>query len=374
MPGMGRLMLNLKDIPEELNIRAIKDKFLLGVFGASPSGCAPTNLFQEFRLKGINLLRAWTTWGVIERQEGNYSGESCPDDSFIDYAYKTGTFIDGAGTLFLIGGAYMLPDFVYHRPFEEQKAMAEKFIRAVVQRFPHINSWTLNEPIAQNVLELSKEQNYELFVSASHWIHETNSQAKVLVNMIPIPADWSTPHYDPNRVMDDLISRGIEADIIGIELYSMFAGSNKDENGYPTFDWVKQRIDIFRRYGLPILFSEVGVPGNMNNVEQLEKQADWLEAFLRLAHDDPGVIGATWWSIQDNDEFIPYAGLTNSDNTFRPTAERLCKLAEEWNPTIKHVLNGQNYLELEPGEYDVIFDQQLFRVNVHIGETIVISA
>ena len=374
MPGMGRLMLEFYSTPNELKVRMINDKFLIGIGAATSSGCAPSNILRDLRLNGINLFRVWTAWGVIERQEGNYSGVPCPDESFIEYAYETGAFLDGCGTLFLLGGPYIVPDFVSNRPFEEQKRMAENFIRAVVQRFPHITSWTLNEPIAQNVLGLSREQNYDLFVSASHWIHETNPDAKVLINMIPIPVDWSSLHYDPNRVMDDMLSRGLEADIIGIEIYSLWEGSYQDKNGCPRLDWVGQRIEIFRRYGLPILFSEVGVPGIMNNVEQLNKQADWLEAFLRLAHNDPDVIGATWWFTQDEDEYIPDVGLTNDDNTFRPVAKRMFKLAEEWNPSIVRVLNGQNYLELEPGEYDVIFDKHIFRVNIRAGETFVITA
>jgi len=267
---------------------------------------------------------------------------------------------------------WLIPRFAIGRPFDEQKEMIEKFVRATVSRFPEIEIWTLNEPIAQNCFGWSREQVYDVFVSASKWIHEVNPEVKVMINMIPIQCNWSGLDYDPNEVLDDLIDRGLEADIIGIELYYWWAETEeRDENGYPRLDWVESRIDIFRRYNLPILFSEVGVPGMIDGRNQFEEQADWMEAFFRFCHDDEDVIGATWYFVRD-DPFMPYAGLTNDDYTYRPVGERLIEIANEWNLSTTHNLNDQRYLDLEPGEYDVIVDQEVFPVSLVEGQAVVI--
>jgi hypothetical protein len=151
-----------------------------------------------------------------------------------------------------------------------------------------------------------------------------------MVNMIPMPCNWSGLDYDPNVVLDDLIARGLQADVIGIELYSFFAEEpDLDANGYPTMDWVQSRIDLFRKYNLPILFSEVAVPGEVNGRNQFAEQADWLEAFFRLAKSDPDVVGAVWYFVRD-DNLMVFPGLLNHDYSMRPAAERLLSLANEW--------------------------------------------
>jgi len=276
---------------------------------------------------------------------------------------------NGHCLLFLIDKNYVIPRFALGRSFVQQKSMIERFVKATVRRFPQIAIWTLNEPIVQSCFGWSREQNYEVFVAASKWIHEVKPEAKVMVNMIPIRCRWSGLDYEPNKVLDDLLARGLQADIIGIELYYWWAkGKNCDGNGYPRMDWVKSRVDMFRRYGLPIIFSEVGVPGIMKGREQFDKQADWAETFFRFCHDDKDVIGATWYFVRDN-SFMPYAGLVNDDYTLRPVAERLIALANEWNPTVTHQAQ-RGYLDLDAGRYDLIVNEQVYRVSVREGKVI----
>jgi GH35 family endo-1,4-beta-xylanase len=269
---------------------------------------------------------------------------------------------------------WLIPRFAIGRSFNDQKVMIEKFLRATVSRFPNIGIWTLNEPIAQNGLGWSRDQIYDVFVSASKWIHETNPKAKVMINMIPIPANWSGLEYEPNHVLDDLLERGLEPDIIGIELYYWWAPTEKrDENGYPMLDWVKSKVDIFRKYNLPIIFSEVGIPGIIDGKNQFDKQADWMEAFFSFCHDDEDIIGATWYCVRDEPGFMPYAGLMDDDFTYRPVANRLIKIANELNSSTTHILNGRKYLDLAPGRYDVIVNQEVIRVNVIKGQTVTIG-
>lgn len=371
-PGKGRIVLDFETTPQKIIVRSILDNFLIGVGTTDPKGCVSKDILQDFRLNGINYFLPFTSWASVENSPGDYTNDICPGDEFIKLATQSGATLNGHCTIFLMNEPWLIPNYAFGHTYEEQKLMLESFVKATVRRFSEIKIWDLNEPIAQNAFGWSREQNYDLFVSASQWVHEVNPDAKVMINMIPIPNSWSGLYYDPNKVLDDLISRGLEADVIGIELYYGWAKpSQQDTDGYPTLEWVKQIIDMFRGYHLPIIFSEVGVPGVVQGIEKYEQQADWLEAFIRLAHDDPDVIGATWYFVRD-DAFLPYAGLTNSDYTLRPVGKRLMMLAEEWNPSVINYLNDKNYIDLATGEYEVIIDRTIFRINVIDGQVITI--
>lgn len=366
--GKGRVIFNL-EVPDKITTRKIVDNFLIGVGTTDPEGTDHIRtVLNDLRIGGINYFLPAPTWGLIEeKEEGSYIWVPWLEN-LVHWADETGAVQNGHMLIFFHDQPYLIPEFAIDRPFDEQKEMLKNFIKATVSHFPEIEIWTLNEPIAQNFLGWSREQNYDVFVSASKWIHEINSEAKVMINMIPINVNWGGLDYEPREVMDDLIDRGLEADIIGIELYYWWA-EEVDENGYPTLDWVKSRVDIFRKYNLPIIFSEIGVPGVMERKEQFDEQADWMEAFFRFFHDDEDVIGITWYFVRD-DPFMPYAGLTNDDYTYRPVGERLMELANEWNPLTIHNLNGQKYLDLDPGEYDVIVNQQVFRVSIVEGQVV----
>lgn len=371
--GKGRIILELEDVPEEITTRRLVDNFFVGVGTTDPEGTDYIRtVLNDLRIGGVNYFLPATTWGLIEQEEGSYTWVPWLED-FVHWAEETGAVQNGHMLIFFHDQPYLIPEFVFDRPFDEQKERLENFVKAAVSHFQEIEIWTLNEPIAQNFLGWSREQNYDVFVSVSKLIHEINPGAKVMINMIPIQCNWSGFDYDPNEVLDDLLDRGLEADIIGIELYYWWAGTeNRDENGYPMLDWVADRLDIFKRYNLPIIFSEVGVPYIIDGGNQLDAQADWMEAFFRFCYNQEDVIGATWYLVRD-DPFMPYGGLTNDDCTYRPVAERLIEIANEWNPSTTHDLNGQRYLDLGPGGYDVIVNQEIFRVSVVEGQAVMIT-
>jgi uncharacterized protein (TIGR03437 family) len=369
----GRVILDLDPLPEKLVVRKIVDNFLLGVGTTDPRGCVSPDFLRTLRIAGLNYFLPFTTWSSVAGKDQSYMGDPCPGRQSIAWLSKSGARLNGHCLLFLFNQPYVIPSFAYGRPFAAQKTLLERFIREAVSRLPEIEMWTLNEPVNQNALNWSREQIYDAFVSASQWIRETNPKAKIMLNMIPIPNNWSGLSYDPNQVLDDLLARGLKPDIIGIELYPSFAGApNSDENGYPKLEWVRSRVDLFRKYNLPILFSEVAVPGATAGRDQFSRQADWAEAFLRQCHNDKAIIGATWYFVRD-DDFLPSGGLANDDYTLRPVADRILKLAGEWNPATTYTLAGGNYLDLVPGDYDVVVDQQVYRVHITSGTTVRLS-
>ncbi len=218
--GEGRLALDLAYLPQQITIRQVKDEFLIGVGTTdNKAGCVSANFLNTLRAAGINYFLPFTSWAVIEPIEGYYLGGLCPYSAFYKRLSENGATLTGHCLLFFIDEPWTIPDFVAGRSFDEQKRMIETFVKTTVEKYPEIEIWDLNEPVAQNSLGWSLDQHYDIFVSASKWIHEARPEAKVMINMIPIPCHWSTFQYEPEPVMDELLARGLEADVIGVELY-----------------------------------------------------------------------------------------------------------------------------------------------------------
>lgn len=391
MKPSGRITLNFPSLPEQITIRQIKDEFLIGVGTTDKrdgSGCTPVEILYQFRASGINYFLPFTHWSSIETREGDYSGDPCPGEDFIRQAARSGCVLNGHGLVVLRDNdpnvvpskiPQMLPEFVIGRPFEEQRNMIEKYIRATMRRFPEIEMWGIGEPVWHNGLGCSLEQNYEVFVAASKWIHQVNPNAKVMISMLPVSCQRPAFYHEPKKVMDDLMTKGLEADVIGVELfyddarYQHWADmSELDKNGFPTMEWVKNKIKLFSNYKLPIILSETSVSGRMYGKDLWDEQADWLEQYFKVCHDERGVIGATWYFIRDRD-VLPYGGLMNDDFSFRPAGERLLKLVNDWNPAYIHQLEGKDFVDLEPGKYDIVIDKSTFRVAVSAGESVTLS-
>jgi hypothetical protein len=351
--GSGRITLNFVVMPEVVILRKINDDFLFGVGTTDErDGWVSDPFLRTLRLGGVNYFLPFTSWAGIEQTEGSYTGIPAPGKDFIDFAAGSGAVLNGHCTLFLINQSWSVPLFANDHSFQEQKNMIGNFIRSAVQQYPQIGIWTLNEPIATNALGWSRDEIYDVFVSASKWIHEENPNARVMINMIPTPNTWSGLYYDPIQVLDDLIVRGVEIDIIGIELYQ--------EDSYPSIDWVMNKVDLFRKYDLPIIFSEVGVSGVPQG---FDSQANWLEDVYRYALNDPIIIGTAWYFMRDQSNGWDY-GLANDDYSLRLAGERLLEIIEEVNPSSSYSLNNQTYLDIKPGTYDVIIGSNIYRVTI----------
>jgi len=370
--GKGRIIFNYEKLPKEVIIREINDDFLLGVGTTAPEGGIPSNILKNLRIGGVNYYLPFITWASIEHQEGNYNGIPTPGLGTISWLKNSGATLNGHCFIFFHDVTYVTPRFAYNRPFDEQKRMIERFVKTTVARFPEIDIWTLNEPMYQNSFGWTDEQNYDIFVSVSKWVHEVNPKAKVMINMVPIADRGAGRNYEPEKVLDELFKRGLEADIVGVELYHFWVNQDeRDEYGYPKIEWIKNKVDIFKKYKLPIIFSEVGIPGIVDNKPQFDKQAEWLEKFIRYCHNDTHVKGIVWYFVVD-DSFMPYAGLVESDNSYRPVYYSLLKMANEIFPSTTYTIGNRSYVDIEPGKYDIIINQKIIPINVIEGKGVII--
>jgi len=367
--GKGRLMLTTESMPESITVRKINSDFLFGV-GTDLND----SMFLDLPLKGINYFAYPINWGRIEEIPGKYVWSSMKDiDKILNLERKYGAHIEGLhifwDTTYYWG---MVPTFYWGEHFEVQKEKIEKFVKAIVGLNPEIDSWEIGEAYYGYGLGWTKSEIYDVYISISKWIHETNPNAKVIYVTIPVPT-YLGHYYNPKEVLDDLFKGGLEADILGIEFYqNSFSGEDLDENGYPTTSCIKRITDEFRVYNKPILYEEIGVSAFVNGKTQYDKQAEWLESFYRFCYNDPDIIGAVWLFIRDDPPLFPY-GFANDDYSYRPAATALFNFINECNPIFTFNLDNKNYIDLDPGDYDIMFNNSFKKAKVVEGEVSLID-
>ncbi len=369
-PDKGRIVFtSFKSPPQAITARSIKTDFFVGA--GTCCNISSTDIVQ-LRSSGINDFLLEASWGKIETMPGSYGGHPTPGVTGISLIQKINANLTGYWLIFLRDESRMIPEFTKGKNYTEIKQMLANYVKAMVQRYPGVKIWDLQQPIVQNAFGWSKEECYDIFVSASKWVHAANPQAKVMINMNP-NLNLNTA-YDPNKVIDDLLSRGMEADIIGVGLHYASSVNNRDADLFPKLDWTLGRIDVFRKYKLPIILTSVDVPAMLMGRDVTAIQANYLEALLRKCKSDKDVMGVYWLYYYDNPTCgIPSPGLVNLDRSHRPVMDRLGKLIDEWNPKTTLQVNDKGYVDIAPGLYDISFEADkdefynttaVYRVNI----------
>lgn len=369
--GKGRIIFTgFVDLPEVIFTRKIMKDFLVGVAAA---GITPP-IRKDMRYMGINHFLLQPQWRTIEKIEGSYSDEVDVDKGNITWLLDNGASLSAYGLLFFRNER--VPEFTKSRPFAEIKGMVKQYVISMVNRYPKVQIWDLHEPITQNCFGWTNEDCYDIFVSASKWLHEINPQAKVMITFNPNVQQLSSGlNYDPVQVMDNLQKRGIDVNFIGIKLFYPSTQGNRDVYEYPKLDWIMSRVNALRKFGVPVILCDVDVPGMIGEKNQWEHQANYLDSLLAYCVKDKIIAGATWHFIRDPSEW-PYWGLVNKDNSYRPVANRFMDTVNKWNPPTTVSRNGQAYIDLVPGKYDIVADLRefrpivVFRVDVTQGQTI----
>jgi hypothetical protein len=128
--------------------------------------------------------------------------------------------------------------------------------------------------------------------------------AKIYMNNLL--GDVPSWNYYPLKGMKLLIEKGIEFDMIGLEVYGKdrTPGVPSDSNGNPVVQSVSKRLDTWAELGKPIILTEVDVTTEPNK----KTQAEWLRDFYAMAFAKPYMKGIVWSFMFDN-PWLPKAGI-----------------------------------------------------------------
>ena len=261
-----------------------------------------------------------------------YPGRTVPkkdkyEYGFIDHAleFLKDSSITPKGHPLWFGHAEANPEWLKNLPYDKLKESAKKIAFHHVDAYKgDIEIWdAMNEAHDwANCFELNQDQLLELTEICCNSLREANDKATSIINICLPFAEYVAGRYNcygalPQRLnspfayFNKVLERGIDFDVVGIQLY------------FPARDMVAvdRMLDTFKKLGKPIHITEMGVNGGTRNSSQgnagsswsqlsmsegvwhggwnEHTQADWMEQFYTIAAARDEITALTWWDFME---------------------------------------------------------------------------
>jgi hypothetical protein len=230
-----------------------------------------------------------------------------------------------------------LPEWLYiwEHDYETLRDLIYEHIQRVVQRYDkHVRLWNVVSGIhAYNSFNLSFEQIMELTRMSCLLVKKLVPNAQV---MIELAMPWGEYYSRNQRTIPPLlyadmaVQSGIKFDAFGIQL-----GMGVPVDGYYIRDLlqVSSLLDEFVGFGKTVQVTACEVPsdttmdtsdawggkaqvlkaGHWHTPWSQRLQAEWLQAFYRIAISKPFVESVCWRDLADSEgHYIPHGGLCTS--------------------------------------------------------------
>jgi endo-1,4-beta-xylanase len=250
---------------------------------------------------------------------------------------------------------WVTPDWLRNKNFDQLLKYVEQHIKEVVGFYKEeIEVWEVVNELHDwaNELELTPDQAVYLTKFACNIARSVNPKIKLLINNCRPFGDYvqlgrwhdKKAKYEqrtPHQFIKDLISAGVDFDIIGLQVYYAY---------YSAADAIKN-IERFKLFNKSVQLSEVGAPSAGIKLEfcdtipedlsgvpydwhrywDEELQADWLENIFTYAYSQNFIEGANWYDFIDPHSFLIKGGLLKSpDGEKKAAYYRLKKLQSDW--------------------------------------------
>lgn len=251
---------------------------------------------------------------------------------------------------------WVTPEWLKSKSYRDVLKYVKQHVRKVVGHYGQdIVIWEVVNELHDwaNELELNHEQTIELTRVACDEAHDTNPEAKLLINTCCPFAEYiqrglwherkaKFPQRSPRQFVAQLLNEGVDFDIIGVQKYftkrpiaasveiiESFAQFNKEvhlaEVGCPSRGLTQEFIDE-TDYDLSL------APYEWHRHWDEALQADWLEAIFSFAYSKPWITAANWYDFIDPVSFLKSGGLMRSFTGERKVAfTRLRELREKWS-------------------------------------------
>jgi endo-1,4-beta-xylanase len=273
--------------------------------------------------------------------------------NLLEWLDRTKIVTKGHPLIFLVPNA--TPDWQRNLSFEETRKSCLRHVRDSILKFRNrVHIWdVINEAHVQpdnapgsEMRGYTKEQNVELTLAALKTAREADPTCFRIVNstgtwcdyyMGRQPAPWQQSVYDYLKMVKDA---GNDYDAVGLQYY---------HSGRDMLEF-ERNLESFKGFGKPIHITELGFSSSSDNVKESEwwgggvggakilwrgerfteeTQAQWFEAFYKIAFSKPFVDAITCWDFTDPG-FIPNGGLLRADFTPKSSYERLLALLTKW--------------------------------------------
>ncbi len=273
-------------------------------------------------------------WKQTEPKERHY--EYSQVDAWINWAARAKRRVH-AGPL-LSFDAKHLPEWLYiwEHDYEALRDLTYEHIQRMVQRYErHVRVWNVVSGIhANNSFNLNFDQLMELTRMSCLLVKKLAPRAEVLIDLT---MPWGEYYARNQRTIPPLlyadmaVQSGIKFDAFGLQLYM-----GVPVDGYYVRDLlqVSSLLDEFVGFGKGLHITACSVPSNMapdawdawGGQQPIAKggqwhqpwsprlQAEWVQAFCRVAMSKPFVESVCWRDLADYEgHFIPHGGLCRNN-------------------------------------------------------------
>jgi hypothetical protein len=287
------------------------------------------------RLREIfDFIRVPMPWKQTEPKERHYQYSHV--DAWINWAARAKKAVH-AGPL-LSFEPEQLPEWLYiwEHDYEALRDLTYEHIQRIVQRYDrHVGLWNVVSGIhANNSFNLNFDQLMELTRMSCLLVKKLAPQSEVLIDLT---MPWGEYYARNQRTIPPLlyadiaVQSGIKFDAFGLQMYM-----GVPVDGYYVRDLmqISSLLDEFVGFGKDLHITACSVPSNVaadawdawGGQKPVPKggrwhqpwsprlQAEWLQAFCRVALSKPFVESVCWRDLADYEgHYIPHGGLCRND-------------------------------------------------------------
>ena len=303
-------------------------------FGCQVDLLSTSDEFKTRMSEAFDFVSIPMPWKHTEPKEHEYRYDEI--DSWVSWAVQNKKPIH-AGPL-LSFDQKQLPEWLYiwEHDYDALRDLIYERIQKVVQRYgSHVKSWKVVAGIhAQNSFNLKFEQLMELTRMGCLLVKNLAPASHVVIDLILPWGEYYARNQrtvPPMMYADMAVQSGIKFDAFGVQLHT---GVPTDGHFVRDLLQTSSLLDSFVRMGKSVHITACQAPsaqtpdkwdawGGKLDVAKAGKwhrewsdrlQAEWLQAFYRVAISKPFVDTICWRDLADYEgHYIPHGGLCNSD-------------------------------------------------------------
>jgi len=303
-------------------------------FGCVVDLFSSTQRYRKRLADIFDLTSIPTSWKRLAPKEKTYRWEHI--DDWVNWATGNDRVIH-AGPLVSFDPADV-PEWLYiwEHDYEALREVVYEHLHQVVKRYERkVRAWRVVSGLhAHNSFNLSFEQIMELTRMSCSVVKKLAPQASVVIDLV-LP--WGEYYARNQRTIppmlyaDMAVQSGIKFDAFGLQLYM---GAPVDGLYVRDLMQVSDLLDEFVGLGKPLHVTGVQVPsdisadawdawggkfaagdaGHWHVVWSPRLQAEWLQAFCRVAISKPFVESICWRDLADYEgHYLPHGGLCRND-------------------------------------------------------------
>jgi hypothetical protein len=303
---------------------------ITGVFGCGVDLAAMRDDYSDRMREAFDFINVPIHWKLTEPKERQYQYTQI--DAWFAWAARNHRPIH-AGPLVSFDHS-SLPEWLYlwEHDYEALRDLVYEHIQRIVQRYEkQVRTWTVVSGIhANNSFNLNFEQLMELTRMSCLQVKKLAPRCNV---MIELAMPWGEYYARNQRTIPPLlyadmaVQAGVKFDCFGLQLYQ---GVPTDGLYVRDLMQISSMLDEFVGFGKPLHITACQVPsdiapdttdawggkessakaGSWHGPWTQRLQAEWLQAFSRMAISKPFVETICWRDLSDSDaHYVPHGGL-----------------------------------------------------------------